>query len=408
MSFTFIHAADLHIDSPLAGLSLKDKTVAARFAHAGRRALEALVEETIATQAAFMLIAGDVFDGDWKDITTGLFFLRTMSKLHRAGIPVFIVKGNHDAASLMSRDLPYPETIHVFPSDKATTLSLDDHRVALHGRSFPNRLTSDFVQSYPARREGWLNIGVLHTSLDGSRGHEGYAPCSIDELKLFGYDYWALGHVHSAEIVSRDPWVVYPGNLQGRSVREIGAKGAMRVTVDNGRVIDVKPLELDHARWAHLLVDVNGAETEADIVARAINELEDVHSRSGGRPLAVRITLTGPTDLHNQLVTRRELIQDDIRAAGFRIAEDCWIEQLKIKTSSPPRSSLEMSASEMLDVDNLLTDVVKDPEFGIIISELIATIKDRLPRDLRDELSAADFLNSLSADARALLIGEAS
>jgi len=318
------------------------------------------------------------------------------------------VKGNHDAASLMSRDLPYPETIHVFPSDKATTLSLDDHRVALHGRSFPNRLTSDFVQSYPARREGWLNIGVLHTSLDGSRGHEGYAPCSIDELKLFGYDYWALGHVHSAEIVSRDPWVVYPGNLQGRSVREIGAKGAMRVTVDNGRVIDVKPLELDHARWAHLLVDVNGAETEADIVARAINELEDVHSRSGGRPLAVRITLTGPTDLHNQLVTRRELIQDDIRAAGFRIAEDCWIEQLKIKTSSPPRSSLEMSASEMLDVDNLLTDVVKDPEFGIIISELIATIKDRLPRDLRDELSAADFLNSLSADARALLIGEAS
>src|SRR5258708_34948013 len=137
MRFTFIHAADLHIDSPLAGLRLKDEDVARRFDNAGRRAVQALIEETIASKAAFLIIAGDVFDGDWKDVTTGLFFVRAISALHRAGIPTFIVKGNHDADSLMSRDLDYPETVKVFRSDKAETATIDACRGALHGRSFP-------------------------------------------------------------------------------------------------------------------------------------------------------------------------------------------------------------------------------------------------------------------------------
>jgi DNA repair protein SbcD/Mre11 len=126
--------------------------------------------------------------------------------------------------------------VNVFPSDEATTIALDAYRVALHGRSFASRITGEFVETYPARRDGWLNIGVLHTSLDGTRGHDGYAPCTVHDLTRFGYDYWALGHVHAAEIVSRDPWIVYPGNLQGRNVRETGAKGAMRVTVEDGRI----------------------------------------------------------------------------------------------------------------------------------------------------------------------------
>src|SRR3954463_77379 len=142
MRFSFIHAADLHIDSPLAGLRLKDDDVARRFAEAGRKAVQALIDETIASGAAFLIIAGDVFDGDWKDVTTGLFFVRAISALHRAGIPTFLVKGNHDADSLMSRDLPYPDSVNVFPSDKAKSVSLDEYRVVLHGRSFPNRLTA--------------------------------------------------------------------------------------------------------------------------------------------------------------------------------------------------------------------------------------------------------------------------
>jgi DNA repair exonuclease SbcCD nuclease subunit len=405
MRFSFIHAADLHIDSPLAGLGLKDKAVAERFARAGRRAVEALVAETIASEAAFLIIAGDVFDGDWKDVGTGLFFVRAIGALHRAGIPVIIVKGNHDAESVMSRDLPYPDTVHVFPSNKAATLQLEAHRVALHGRSFPHRLTGDFVQTYPVRREGWLNIGVLHTSLDGTRGHDGYAPCSVDDLKRFGYDYWALGHIHAAEIVSSDPWIVFPGNLQGRSIRETGAKGAMRVTVENGRIVEVTPLVLDGARWAHLEIDVGGIDDETDIVARIDAALIAAHGEAETRPLAARVTLRGATPLHNRLVARREELQDELRAGGFRIAEDCWIEQLKIKTGPPLRTTTISSDTETLDIDDMLREAAADPDFAATMERLIKEIEDKLPKDLRDELRKADTLAALGDDARALLAG---
>ena len=405
MRFSFIHAADLHIDSPLAGLGLKDKAVAERFARAGRRAVEALVAETIASEARFLIIAGDVFDGDWKDVGTGLFFVRAIGALHRAGIPVYIVKGNHDAESVMSRDLPYPETVNVFPSNKAVTLELEAQRVALHGRSFPHRLTGDFVRTYPARREGWLNIGVLHTSLDGTRGHEGYAPCSVDDLKRFGYDYWALGHIHAAEIVSRDPWIVFPGNLQGRSVRETGAKGAMRVTVEDGRIVEVTPLALDGARWAHLDIDVSDLVDEADVVARIDAALIDAHQAADERPLAARVTLRGATPLHNRLVARRESLQDDLRASGFRIAEDCWIEQLKIRTTAPHAAAAISPDADTLDIDAMLREAAADPDFAAALERLIKDVEDKLPSDLREAWRQSDALASLGDDARALLAG---
>lgn len=408
MRFTFIHAADLHIDSPLAGLGLKDKAVAERFADAGRRAVEMLIAEAIESKAAFLIISGDVFDGDWKDVTTGLFFVRAIGALHRAGIPVFMVKGNHDAESVMSRGLPYPETVHVFPSDQAATIAIDAHRVVLHGRSFPSRLTGDFVATYPVRREGWLNIGVLHTSLDGTRGHDGYAPCTVDDLKRFGYDYWALGHIHAAEIVSRDPWIVYPGNLQGRSVRETGAKGALRVTVEDGRIVEVVPLVLDSARWEHLTVNVATAANEADVIEQISAKLAGVHAQSEGRPLAVRVTLIGETALHNQLVARRAPLLDDVRASGFRLSDDCWVEQLKVKTALPQRSAAPLSQAESLDVDALLEEAANDPGFSADLAELIEAVKARLPKDLQDGLSDADMLKTLAGDARALLTGASS
>ena len=408
MRFSFIHAADLHIDSPLAGLRLKDDEVAKRFAQAGRRAVELLIAETIASNAKFLIIAGDVFDGDWKDVSTGLFFVRAISALHRAGIAAFIVKGNHDADSLMSRELSYPDTVKIFKSSKAETFALDELRVALHGRSFPNRLNADFVENYPTRRDGWLNIGVLHTSLDGTRGHDGYAPCSVDDLKRFGYDYWALGHIHAAEIVSRDPWIVFPGNLQGRSVRETGAKGAVRVTVEDSRIIDVTPLALDGARWAHVAIDIGNAGSETDILARIADGMADAHAASDGRPLALRITLTGATPLHNHLVARREWLQDDVRGSGFQLSSDCWVEQLKIKTTMPERIEVALSAADALDVDALLAEAAVDPEFVAVLLELTELIKARMPKDLHDDLQTSDVLTALAADARALLAGELS
>jgi DNA repair exonuclease SbcCD nuclease subunit len=287
-------------------------------------------------------------------------------------------------------------------------MALDSHRVALHGRSFPNRLTGEFVDTYPARRDGWLNIGDLHTSLDGTRGHDGYAPCSVDDLKRFGYDYWALGHIHAAEIVSRDPWIVFPGNLQGRSVRETGAKGAVRVTVDDGRIVDVMPLALDGARWAHLAVDVGDAADEAEVLARAATALSATHAQSEGRALAVRVTLTGTTALHNRLVARREALQDDLRASALHLAADCWIEQVKIRTAPRMQPAAALPVGENIDVDALLGEAARHPDFAAALAELAETMRAKLPRELQDEFSRSDVMTLLADNARAMLAGELS
>jgi exonuclease SbcD len=406
MRFCFLHAADLHIDSPLAGLGLKDPSVAARFARAGRRAVEALVEEAIACKAAFLVISGDIFDGDWKDVTTGLFFARALGRLDREGIATYIVKGNHDAESLMSKTLPYPPSVRVFSSTKAETILLETQRVALHGRSFGARLVDGaFVASYPARRESWLNIGLLHTALDGTRGHQSYAPCTIEDLARFGYDYWALGHVHAAEIVARDPFIVYPGNIQGRSVKETGPKGAMRVTVEDGRVTDVTHVALDSARWAHEIVDIEDCADEAAMLARIEERLGAAHARAEQRPLAARIKLVGATPLHERLVAARETLEADSRACGFRFAEDCWVERLEIATRAMARESAA-SAQDSLDLAALLREAADDPGFAAALAEIAGQVAEKLPRSLRSEFSTEpEDLARLAETARDLLLG---
>jgi exonuclease SbcD len=405
--FTFVHAADLHIDSPLAGLGTKDAAVRGRFARAGRQAVENLIDETIASGAAFLLVCGDIFDGDWKDVSTGLFFARELGRLTRAGVDTFIVNGNHDFDSAIAKTLPFPDSVRVYPSRKADTHRIERLRVALHGRSFGARLVgSEFLASYPAPHEGWFNIGLLHTALDGLRGHESYAPCTVEELKRFGYDYWALGHIHAAEIVARDPWVVFPGNIQGRSVRETGPKGAMRVTVEDGRIVAVEPIALDAARWGHVEIDVVDAADEGEILTRIEAGVGAEHALAEGRPLALRVTLRGATPLHARLVARREAIEEDARAVGFRFADDLWIEALKLDTRAPPLAHSTLADADALDVAALIAAAAEDAEFAQTLTGLIADIDAKLPRELRGEISAepAD-LTRLAEDARDLLGG---
>ncbi|HXY59883.1 MAG TPA: DNA repair exonuclease [Methylocystis sp.] len=406
MSFTFIHAADLHIDSPLDGLGCKDAAVAARFAEAGRRAVSALIDLAITSKAAFLLISGDIFDGDWRDVSTGHFFVKELGRLARENIKVFIVRGNHDAESQISKSLPYPSNVHVFSSRSAQTHPIEELRVALHGRSFSARNPdADFVSSYPARCEGWFNIGLLHTALDGSRkGHNSYAPCTVEDLRRFGYDYWALGHIHAREEVCGEPYIVYPGNLQGRNVRETGAKGATRVEVADGRVASLAHVPLDGARWAHLRLDAGDCADEAQLLATIEGRLGEEHAKADGRALALRLTLTGATALHERLVARREAIEDDARALALRFGDDFWIEQLKIATNAPKTRSA-LGAADALDVEALILKAA-DERYAQSVAELMEEIVAKAPREvgeaLRRDLDAAALAN----EARDLLLGE--
>ncbi len=405
MSFRFLHAADLHLGSPLLGLAQKDGDVATRFARASREAFEDLVTRALEEGIAFAVIAGDVFDGDWRDASIGLFFNRQLARLANRGVPTYFLRGNHDADSVVTRSLTWPDSVVEFSTRRPETHRLEDLRVALHGRGFPRReVVENYALEYPEPVPGWFNIGVLHTAC-GRAGHENYAPCTAAELAVKGYDYWALGHVHAFEIVSRDPWIVYPGNLQGRSVRECGEKGAVFVAVADGRVDAVRRVATDRARWAEVVVDAEAHDDEASLM-RAVETAVRPHADAvEGRMLAVRVSFVGVTPLHARLLADPEL-RDKTEAAAQRCGDDVWLERLRVATAAPSRR-IDEAALVGLDLAAALEASAGDAPLREAVEALIGTVRARLPGGMIEDPGVALDLESVLAEARALTLGRA-
>ncbi|MCJ2124144.1 exonuclease SbcCD subunit D [Methylobacterium sp. J-077] len=402
--FSFIHAADLHLGSPLSGLATRDAELARRLATAGRQAFEDLVTQAIERRVAFVVVAGDIYDGDWADNTIGLFFARQVARLDRASIPTILVRGNHDAESVITRAITLPPSVHVFSAARAETLRLESLRVAVHGRSFQARAVEENLSlTYPAALPGWFNLGVLHTSCTGHAAHETYAPCSIADLTARGYDYWALGHIHEYAELSQDPWIVFPGNIQGRSVRECGAKGAVLVEVADGRVTGLSRLPLDRARFEQVSVDLSAAtDTSAalETVEAALRPLAEVAAQ---RLVLVRVHLAGITPAHDALSADRENVTAEIQAAAHRLHEDIWLERLKIETRRP-RAPVAASGAA-IDPAALLADLDRDPEFRSRAKAALAEIGARMPANAAAEADLEAEFDALCAEAEALILG---
>ena len=336
--FTFIHAADIHLDSPLRGLEFYEGAPVDAIRGATREALINMVDLAIMEKVNFLLIAGDLYDGDWKDYNTGLFFAKEMSRLREAGIGVYIAFGNHDAASRITKRLEnMPSNVHHFSNKKPTTEIIEDFGVAIHGQSFPKRaVTEDISAAYPLAKQGYFNIGILHTSLTGHAGHESYAPCTIDGLVSKNYDYWALGHIHKRAIISEAPWIIFPGNIQGRNIKETGGKGCTLVTVEDQGDIFVEHRNLDVMRWEICNVDASNAESPEVIIKRLKSESKKIVDNNDGRPMALRVIISGRCVAHKELATDLEKWTNEIRAAATdENAGMVWIEKIKLNTSPP-------------------------------------------------------------------------
>jgi predicted phosphodiesterase len=262
--------------------------------HATRQALIRLVDQAIDSKVDFVLLAGDIYDGDWRDYNTGLFFVQQMSKLASAHIPVLIIAGNHDAANKMTRQLRLPRGVQILSADSPTTVVWDQLGVAVHGQSFPRAaVTDDLSRSYPAPIPGLFNIGLLHTCAEGREGHDSYAPCSVDDLRRKGYDYWALGHIHQREILHQNPMIVFPGNTQGRSIRETGPKGCLRVQIPSSSAPTLEFLPLHSAQWEHLHIALNASSNVDSILEQVTQSLQQLIDKSADINLVARITLAG-------------------------------------------------------------------------------------------------------------------
>lgn len=405
--FRFLHAADVHLDSPLVGLARYESAPVEAVRGATRRAFENLVGVAIDEEVAFVLLAGDLYDGDWKDYRTGLFFVGQMAKLRDARIPVFVVAGNHDAASQLTKNLRPPDNVHFFSTKKPETRLLEAFDVAIHGQGFASRaVTEDLAAAYPVADPDLFHVGLLHTSLNGREGHATYAPTSSEVLAQKGYQYWALGHVHKREVVSKDPWIVFPGNLQGRHAREVGPKGCTLVTVEDGAISHIEERHVDVLRWSVCRVDVNDVTTTNDVLDRVSRALTADADHVEGRALAARVEVTGRAACHNEISANTDHWIEEIRALAVGVSSaDVWVERVRFATDRP----IDLSALAARD-DALgsflreLATAADSPDEMAALREALADVRNMLPSEL---LTGDDAVDPYSPDLLARLVVEA-
>lgn len=410
--FTFVHAADLHLDSPLLGLAGKSAEYASRVEAASREAFDNLVALAIDKGCRFMVLAGDIFDGDLRNFQTGLYFMEGMRRLNEAGIEVFMVLGNHDSANRFADKLSLSHNVHVFPKTRAATHLIDDVKVAIHGRSFPRPdVSEDLASAYPVATQALFNIGVLHTACAGNEGHHArYAPCTPEQLANHGYDYWALGHVHAHAILGEYPHIVYPGNLQGRHPRETGPKGAVLVKVAEGKVVSLEHQALDVVRWASIAIDVTGTKDHTELLDLIRGRIAESSEEADGRHMALRLNITGKTPLHSILILERAAFREDVETLLATLSHDVWLEKLKLETQHPlVPEAVDPTIAGRLDLE--VARLSQNNEIAQVLEERLAEIRTKLPAaahaDAFIEQMRAEIPERAAAIARSI-VSEAS
>ena len=405
-TFSFLHAADLHLDSPLKGLD-PDAPVD-RIRRATRDAVVNMVDFALRQRVEFVLLAGDLYDGDWKDWRTGQFLVQQLGRLLRDGIEIVAISGNHDAAQVLSLRVPVPG---LMATDKPATRLLQRAPVAVHGQGFEVAATrTDLARHYPDPVDGLFNIGLLHTAC-GSSAHDNYAPCSVGDLARKGYDYWALGHVHTRAELLRDPWIVFPGNLQGRHINEEGPRGATLVTVHDGRVSTVEHHALDVLRWRRLPLDATGAATRDDVLNRARILLDSAVLDAEERLLVVRVMLDGACAAHAELAASPTETLQHLRAVAAEIADtsQLWIEAVIIDTR--PAVDLTALRAQPGPVGALIAALERTPAIDeglkAFVDDQLRRAGGVLPADHpAAQIAAGRMPDSLVQRARAMVLAE--
>lgn len=335
----FIHAADIHLDSPLKGLANRHNLPTDKILAATRDALVNLVTLAIDQKVDFVLLAGDIYDGDPEDLKANFHFNQQMGRLNQKNIKVVMITGNHDAKSKISKPLSPPKNLTILSAHQPESCEITKEGeviAIIHGQGFLNQAEPrNLASTYPAPVAGKLNIGILHTSLDGREGHANYAPTTPNELINKGYSYWALGHVHTREVVHEKPYIIFPGNIQGRHIRETGAKGCYLVTFNDNREAQLEFIPLDVFRWEAITVNLDGIEEESEFEGKLAETVESKKLPFNEIPHGIRIILKGNTSLHSWLICSQNRISENIQGIFDGIsAGTLFLEQIKVETSN--------------------------------------------------------------------------
>lgn len=339
----FIHTADLHLDSPFKGISELDEAISQELADATFNAFENIINLCIEEKVDFLLISGDVYDNQDKSLRAQLKFIDGLGRLSKEGIQTYVVHGNHDPSNGWASNLEIPMNVHVFGGRKVHKhiFQKDGEDLAeIYGFSYHRRdITDSVIPEFEEKVSSstLFSIALLHCNLSTSTEHEPYAPCAVNDLTGLPIDYWALGHVHNMDIVKESPMIVYPGNTQGRHIREGGERGCYLVEVDDNHNIKMEFKPTACIRWQTKNLSIEGYKNIQELMREIYKIIDDIKEECDNRPAICRLNLTGRGALSQDLMRQSNI--DDILSElrDNESTETCfvWVEKIKVETSSP-------------------------------------------------------------------------
>lgn len=298
----FIHAADLHLDSPFLGLTNLPNAVLTTVRQATFAAATKVFDRAIAEHVDFVLLAGDLFDRAEQSVAAQAYLFQQFDRLDQAEIPVVISFGNHDFATDQHQTVAYPNNVTTLGAEVTTKkLTLKSgETVAISGFSYPERwVKRDLTAAFPVRSQADWQIGMLHGAV-ATGGDDHYAPFKVSELLTKGYDYWALGHIHHRQLLNDQPPILYSGNTQGRSVNEAGVKGAYLVTSQHGNLVP-SFFPTSAVLWEKATVTLDKV-TDLKSLGLALTTWVETHA-------AAQLSLTALTVTLSQVLDATELTQ---------------------------------------------------------------------------------------------------
>lgn len=396
MAFRFVHTADIHLDSPLRSLAMRNPELAEIVGDASRQAFISIVDLCLSERVDALVIAGDLYDGDQTSMKTARFLATQMARLHEADIKVLKIRGNHDSLSRISKQLIFPDTVTIFGGRPSTVVhGATGLEVAFHGLSFSHsKAPESLLTKYASPTAGAVNVGIMHTSLAGSPGHDVYAPCSIADLHGHGFDYWALGHIHSRTVHAGARTVVMPGMPQGRDINEGGEKSVTLVTVRDDHSIEIEHRATSIARFERANFDIGDALEWSDIVRSIRARMEELRSAFEAPHLVLRLTVTGSSPLAWQVIRDQDLLRTEAEQAAAQTGS-VWIEKLELNVA--PTIDGAGGADPVLELIETMRSSGQTESFRSQARDIIDRIIDELPPEARDfagtdEVTANHFL----------------
>lgn len=407
----FIHAADLHLDTPFSGLArTASAEVADRMREASLEALDALVAHTIDYGADALFLAGDIYDGAERGVRAQVRLVKALRRLSAEGIATYIVHGNHDPLSGWGAIDEWPPLVTVFAADRPQVAPLvrNGRTLALvHGQSYATReVKENLAAQFRRQPSDVFQIGLLHANVGDQPGHASYAPCRLDDLVATGLDYWALGHVHRHLVLKEKPHVVYPGNLQGRHPGEAGPKGAVQVTTAGRDVTECKFVELDRVRIDVRSVDVAAMSDLPQLHDQLADTAKAALDAANGRPVMLRIILTGHGPIHDLVASRAHLddLLTELREDGMADEPFVWWEGV-IDATLPDR---DRDALARRVGPSIATHVVRNvnrmQEDPAALAAMVELAQKFVPQPLRKFSPDGDSWSDLLTEAENLAL----